>query len=88
MVEFNLTSATVRDSGYRELEFVSANLFLTVVGGNFRYSYAPGQNPTTTSGHRGYPGIGLLFKEREDVVNLRMIAENNDVQITITHKAS
>lgn len=88
MIEFNLTSTEVRDSGYRDLDFISSNLFITVVGGNFRYSYAPGQYPTPNSGHRGFPGVGLTFRSVADIEALRLIAENNAVQITMTHKAS
>lgn len=88
MVEFTLTSTDVRDTGYADIGFPSANAYITVVGGNIRYSYAPGQAPTPNSGHRGFPGPGLLFKDPTDITNLLMVAENNDVQVTITHKAS
>lgn len=87
MLSFTLTNSKVEGSGWESIGFTPQIMFISITGGNVRYSFVPNQEPTTGYGHRFFNGASLLFNSQQDVKNFKMIAESSDVQVTITHKA-
>jgi hypothetical protein len=87
MIEFKATAGGVFDTRWQSLKFRPDQMEFTVLGGNVRYSYSPGQAPTANSGHRLTVGGTLVFTDNQDIVNFRFVPESADVDIVITHKA-
>ena len=87
-IVLTVTSAGAVTSGYEAVGFTPNTMFMTIDGGDIRYTYSPDQIPTTVHGHQLLDGSFITFSKTSHILNFRMVAQTTNVTTTITLEAA